>query len=46
MKKIIVPALFIDFDPSFKQQFDNLGYIERNLTAPVIIKPMGQFSSL
>lgn len=46
MKKIIVPALFIDFDPNYRLQFENIGYIERNLSAPLIIKPMGQFSTL
>ncbi len=27
MKKIVVPALFIDFDPNYKLQFSNIGYI-------------------
>jgi len=46
MKKIIVPAMFIDFDPNYKLQFENIGYVERNLTAPLTIKPMGQFATL
>jgi hypothetical protein len=27
MRKIIVPTLFIDFDPDYKYQFENIGYV-------------------
>lgn len=46
MKKVVVPAMFIEFDNDFKYQFDNIGYLERNLTEPLIIKPMSQFSTI
>jgi hypothetical protein len=46
MKKIIVPALFIDFDNDYKYQFDNFGYLERNMSQPLTIKPMSQFLSI
>lgn len=46
MKKIVIPALFIDFDSNYRLQFENIGYIERNLAAPLTIKPMGQFATL
>lgn len=46
MKKIVVPAMFIEFDNDFKYQFENIGYIERNLTQPLVIKPMSQFSNI
>lgn len=46
MKKIVVPAMFIEFDNDFKYKFENLGYMERNLTQPLTIKPMSQFSTI
>lgn len=38
--------MFINFDTNFKYQFENIGYIERNLSQPLIIKPMSQFASI
>lgn len=46
MKTIVVPAMFIEFDNDFKYQFENIGYLERNLSQPLVIKPMSQFSTI
>ena len=46
MKKITVPALFIDFDIDYKYQFENVGYLERNLSQPLTIRPMTQFLTI
>lgn len=42
----MVPAMFIEFDNDFKYRFENIGYLERNLTQPLVIKPMSQFSTI
>lgn len=38
--------MFIEFDNDFKYQFENVGYLERNLSQPLVIRPMGQFSTI